>query len=135
MLKTLQATERTEREKAALELNGNGSAQNGLRIAEKAYCEKHGLVKSAWGQCSECLDEGYRDFDATRVAKLLIPSWTGIKTDGRQVIVARVRDALDAVQAISRYKNSDAIVLIVWDSVITALDGGRIGPNWTLGEL
>jgi hypothetical protein len=33
------------------------------------------------------------------------------------------------------YKNSDAIVLLVWDSLVTALDGGQIGPNWTLSEV
>jgi hypothetical protein len=49
--------------------------------------------------------------------------------------VARVGDALDAVQKISQYKNSDALVLLVWDTLITALDGGKIGPNWTLREV
>jgi len=81
------------------------------------------------------VDAGWLDFDATRVAKLLIPSWTGINPDGRTVFVARVRDAVEAVEKISLYKNSDALVLIIWDSVVTALDNGRIGPNWTLGEL
>jgi hypothetical protein len=128
--------ERTEREKAALSLAfGNGHAQNGLQTAEQVYCPVHGTVKAVWGQCERCFDEGLQDWDATRVAKLLIPAWTGIDVTGRQVIVARVRDALDAVQKIGQYKNSDAIVLIVWDSLVTALDGGKIGPNWTLGEL
>jgi hypothetical protein len=52
-------------------------------------------------ECEECVDAGWLDFDATRVAKLLIPDWTGIKTDGRKVFVARVRDALEAVEKIS----------------------------------
>jgi hypothetical protein len=133
MLKTLTA-ERTENAKALSALNGTGAAQS-LGRTEQVYCTEHGVVKAVWGQCELCFDAGLADWDATRIAKSLIPSWTGIDVTGRQVIVARVRDALDAVQAISRYKNSDAIVLIVWDSVITALDGGHIGPNWTLGEL
>jgi hypothetical protein len=83
----------------------------------------------------ECIDAGWLDWDATRIAKSLIPDWVGIKTDGRQVIVTRVHDALDAVQAISRYKNSDAIVLIVWDSVVTPLDNGKIGLSWTLRDV
>jgi hypothetical protein len=49
--------------------------------------------------------------------------------------VARVGDALDAVQKISQYKNSDALVLLVWDTLITALDGGKIGPNWTVSDV
>jgi hypothetical protein len=133
MLKT-NTIERTEREKAALSvLNGNGSAQSGLEVAETVYCEKHGVVNSWHGQCEECLDAGWLDWDATRVAKLLIPDWTGIKTDGRQVIVTRVGDALDAVQKISQYKHSNALVLIVWNSVVTPLDSGKIGLSWTLG--
>jgi hypothetical protein len=120
--------------KALSALNGNGLAQ-GLGLTEQVYCERHGVVNSWHGECELCLDEGYRDWDATRVAKLLIPSWTGINPDGRQVIVARVNDALDAVEKIGQYKNSDAIVLLIWDSLVTALDGGHIGPNWTLGEL
>jgi hypothetical protein len=122
-------------EKAALELNGNVSAQNGLQSDGLVYCTEHGVVNSWHGQCLECVDTGWLDFDATRIAKELIPDWTGIKTDGRQVIVTRVRDALDAVQAISRYKHSNALVLIAWGSVITALDNGRIGPNWTLRDV
>jgi hypothetical protein len=123
-------------EKAALGTAfGNGHAQNGFEVAEQVYCEKHGLVKGWHGQCEECLDEGFRDFDATRIAKSLIPDWTGIKTDGRKVFVARVRDALEAVEKISLYKNSDALVLLIWDSLVTALDGGHIGPNWTLSEV
>jgi hypothetical protein len=133
MLKTLEA-KRTETEKA-LGLNGIEIGTQSLEVAEQVYCEKHGVVKGFHGECERCFDEGLQDWDATRVAKLLIPSWTGIKTDGRQVIVTRVNDALDAVQAISRYKHSDALVLIVWDTLVTALDGGHIGPNWTLGEL
>jgi hypothetical protein len=81
------------------------------------------------------VDEGWLDFDATRIAKLLIPDWVGIDVTGRQVIVARVRDAVEAVEKISLYKNSDAIVLIVWDSLVTALDKGRIGPSWTVQSL
>jgi len=123
-------------EKAALGTAfGKESTQNGLQIAGQVYCEKHGLVNGWHGQCEECLDEGFRDFDATRIAKSLIPSWTGIKTDGRKVFVARVRDAVEAVEKISLYKNSDAIVLLVWDSVVTALDGGKIGPNWTVSDV
>jgi hypothetical protein len=95
----------------------------------------HGVVKAVWGQCELCFDAGLQDWDATRVAKLLIPSWTGIDVTGRQVIVARVNDALDAVQKIGQYKNSDAIVLLVWDSLVTPLDNGKIGLSWTLGEL
>jgi hypothetical protein len=125
--------ERTENGKA-LGLNGNGKAQS-LGRTEQVYCPTHGHVKAVWGQCSECVDAGWLDFDATRIAKSLIPAWTGIDVTGRQVIVARVRDAVEAVEKISLYKNSDALVLIVWDSVVTALDNGRIGPNWTLGEL
>jgi hypothetical protein len=134
MLKTLQA-ERTEQRAALSVLNGNGSTQSGLGLTETVYCPTHGTVKAVWGQCETCFDEGLADWDATRIAKSLIPSWTGIDVTGRQVIVARVHDALDAVQAISRYKHSDALVLIIWDSLVTALDGGHIGPNWTLGEL
>jgi hypothetical protein len=133
MLKTLQAKERTEI-KALSALNGTGAAQS-LGRTEQVYCPVHGVVKAVWGQCERCFDAGLQDWDATRVAKLLIPSWTGIDVTGRQVIVARVHDALDAVQKIGQYKNSDAIVLIVWDSVVTALDNGKIGPNWVLGEL
>jgi hypothetical protein len=127
--------ERTEQKAALGTAFGNGSAQNGLRIAEKAYCEKHGLVKAVWGQCELCFDEGLADWDATRIAKSLIPDWVGIDVTGRQVIVARVRDAVEAVEKISLYKNSDAIVLIVWDSLVTALDNGRIGPSWTVQSL
>jgi len=128
--------ERTEREKAALSvLNGNGGTQSGLEVAEQVYCAKHGVVNGWHGECELCLDEGYRDWDATRVAKSLIPDWTGINPDGRQVIVARVRDALDAVQKIGQYKNSDALVLIIWDSLVTPLDNGKIGLSWTLGEV
>jgi hypothetical protein len=134
MLKTLQS-ERTEQRAALSVLNGNGGTQSGLGLTETVYCPTHGTVKAVWGQCERCFDEGLADWDATRIAKSLIPSWTGINPDGRQVIVARVHDALDAVQAISRYKNSDAIVLIVWDSLVTPLDNGKIGLSWTLGEL
>jgi hypothetical protein len=131
MLKT-NTIERTETKKA-LSVAGNGAAAQGLgNLAETVYCPTHGTVKTVWGQCEECVDEGYRDWDATRVAKSLIPAWVGIKTDGRTVIVAPVKDALEAVQTISRYKNSDALVLIAWDGLITALDNGRIGPSWTL---
>jgi hypothetical protein len=131
MLKTLQA-ERTEKGKAlSVSGTGNGAAQS-LESDGLVYCEEHGLVNGWHGQCEECVDEGYRDWDATRVAKSLIPAWVGIKTDGRTVIVAPVKDALEAVQTISRYKNSDALVLIAWDGLITALDNGRIGPSWTL---
>jgi hypothetical protein len=127
--------ERTE-QKAALSLAfGNGSTPSGLEAAEQVYCPTHGVVKAVWGQCETCFDEGLQDFDATRIAKLLIPAWTGIKTDGRTVIVARVRDAVEAIEKISLYKNSDALVLLIWDSLVTALDNGRIGPNWTLGGL
>jgi hypothetical protein len=123
-------------EKAALGTAfGNGHAQNGLEVAEQVYCEKHGLVNGWHGQCEECLDEGFRDFDATRIAKSLIPDWTGIKTDGRKVFVARVRDAVEAVEKISLYKNSDAIVLLVWGTLVTPLDSGKIGLSWTLGEV
>jgi hypothetical protein len=31
------------------------------------------------------------------------------------------------VQKISQYKNSDALVLIAWDSLVTALDNGASG--------
>jgi len=125
----------TERNEALSALNGNGNGTQSLEVAETVYCPVHGHVKAVWGQCERCFDEGLQDWDATRIAKELIPSWTGINPDGRQVIVARVHDALDAVQKISQYKNSDAIVLIVWDSVVTALDNGRIGPSWGLHSL
>jgi hypothetical protein len=135
MLKTLEATiERTETGKALSALNGNGLAQS-LGRTEQVYCPTHGVVKGWHNECELCLDAGWLDFDATRIAKSLIPSWTGINPDGRQVIVARVRDALDAVQKIGQYKNSDAIVLLVWDSVVTALDNGKIGPNWTVSDV
>jgi len=127
--------ERTEQRAALGTAFGKESTQNGLEAAEQVYCPVHGTVKSAWGQCSECLDEGYLDFDATRVAKLLIPSWVGLDVTNRKVFVARVRDALDAVQKIGQYKNSDAIVLLIWGSVITPLENGKIGISWTLGEL
>jgi hypothetical protein len=134
MLK-LQATERTETKKA-LSVAGNGAAAQGLgNLAETVYCPTHGTVKTVWGQCERCFEEGLQDFDATRIAKELIPSWTGIKTDGRQIIVTRVHDALEAVQKIGQYKNSDAIVLVVWDSLVTALDNGKIGPSWTVHSL
>jgi hypothetical protein len=133
MLKTLQA-ERTEKALSARNVTGTGAAQS-LESDGLVYCEEHGLVNGWHGQCEECVDEGYRDWDATRVAKSLIPSWTGIDVTDRQVIVARVRDALDAVQKISQYKNSDALVLIVWDSLVTALDNGKIGPSWGLQSL
>jgi hypothetical protein len=132
MLKTLQ---RTEQRAALSVLNGNGGTQSGLGLTEQVYCERHGVVNSWHGECELCVDAGWLDFDATRIAKSLIPDWTGIDVTGRQVIVARVRDALDAVQKIGQYKNSDALVLIVWDSVVTPLDSGKIGPSWTLGEL
>jgi hypothetical protein len=123
-------------EKAALSLAfGKESTQNGLEVVETVYCAEHGLVKGWHGQCSECIDAGWLDFDATRVAKLLIPSWTGIDVTGRQVIVARVRDAVEAVEKISLYKNSDAIVLLIWDSLVTTLDNGEIGPSWTVQSL
>jgi hypothetical protein len=133
MLKTLEA-KRTETEKA-LGLNGIEIGTQSLEVAEQVYCEKHGVVKGFHGECERCFDEGLQDWDATRIAKELIPDWTGIKTDGRQVIVARVHDALDAVQKISQYKNSDAIVLIVWDTLVTALDNGKIGPSWGLQSI
>ena len=126
--------ERTEIGKALSALNGNGLAQS-LESDGLVYCEKHGVVKAVWGQCELCFDAGLQDWDATRVAKSLIPSWVGIDVTGRQVIVARVRDAVEAVEKISLYKNSDAIVLIVWDSLVTALDNGRIGPSWTVQNL
>jgi hypothetical protein len=125
----------TERNEALSALNGNGNGTQSLEVAETVYCEKHGVVKGFHGECERCFDEGLQDFDATRVAKELIPSWTGIDVTDRQVIVARVRDALDAVQKISQYKNSDALVLLVWDSLVTALDNGRIGPSWGLHSL
>jgi hypothetical protein len=136
MLK-LQATERTEKKALGVACgNGNGAAAQGFgNLTETVYCPTHGTVKAVWGQCERCFEEGLQDWDATRIAKELIPSWTGINPDGRQVIVTRVRDALDAVQKISQYKNSDAIVLIVWDSVVTALDKGRIGPSWGLHSI
>ena len=128
---TLKLQERTEEK--ALELNGNGfSTQSLEERTDTVYCQTHGLVKSYNGHCELCYDEGYRDWDATRIAKELIPSWTGINVDGRTVIVTRVRDALDAVQAISRYKNADALVLLIWGNLVTLLDRGRIGPHWTL---
>ena len=131
---TLKLQERTETEKA-LSANGNGMVTQSLEErTDTVYCQTHGLVKSYNGHCELCYDEGYRDWDATRIAHELIPSWTGINVDGRQVIVAPVRDALEAVQAIGRYKGSDALVLIVWDNVVTALDRDRIGPNWVLHE-
>jgi hypothetical protein len=134
MNSTLTA-ERTET-KQALSLNGtgNGRAQS-LGRTEQVYCHVHGVVKAVWGQCELCFDAGLQDWDATRVANLLIPAWTGINPDGRQVIVARVRDAVEAVEKISLYKNSDAIVLLIWDTLVTALDGGRIGPSWTVQSL
>jgi len=133
MNSTLTA-ERTEMGKA-LSHAGNGAAAQGLEVAEQVYCPVHGTVKAVWGQCETCFDEGLADWDATRIAKSLIPSWTGINPDGRQVIVARVHDALDAVQKIGQYKNSDAIVLLIWDSVITPLDGGKIGLSWTVSDV
>jgi hypothetical protein len=128
--------ERTQNGKA-LGLNGNGLGTQSLGNGQAGtvYCPTHGLVKSWQNECELCVDAGWLDFDATRVAKLLIPDWTGIKTDGRKVFVARVRDALDAVEKISLYKNSDAIVLIVWDSLVTPLDNGKIGLSWTLSEV
>jgi hypothetical protein len=132
MTNTIERTE--QKALSALNVTGNGAAQS-LEVAETVYCEKHGVVKGFHGECERCFDEGLQDFDATRIAKSLIPDWTGIKTDGRQVIVARVHDALDAVQKISQYKNSDALVLIVWDTLVTALDNGRIGPSWGLQSL
>jgi hypothetical protein len=51
------------------------------------------------------------------------------------VIVARVRDALDAVKKSGNTKFSDAIVLLIWDSLVTALDNGHIGPSWTVQSL
>ena len=130
MLKTIER-EQIGTEKA-LSLENGIEAQSPL-LTERVYCDRHGVVKSYNGHCETCFDAGYRDWDATRVAKLLIPDWTGIETDGRQVIVSPVRDALEAIQAIGQYKNSDAIVLIVWDTLVTALDHDKIGPNWTLG--
>jgi hypothetical protein len=134
MLKT-NAIERTEKALSARNGTGNGAAAQGLGLTEQVYCPTHGTVKAVWGQCEECFDAGLQDWDATRVANLLIPAWVGIKTDGRTVIVAPVKDALEAVQTISRYKNSDALVLIAWDGLITALDNGRIGPSWGLQSL
>jgi len=134
MLKTLEATKRAETEKALSALNGNGLAQS-LEVAETVYCGKHGVVKGFHGECELCFDEGLADWDATRIAKSLIPDWVGLDVTGRQVIVARVRDALDAVEKIGQYKNSDAIVLLVWDTLVTALDKGRIGPSWTVQSL
>jgi hypothetical protein len=64
-----------------------------------------------------------------------MPAWVGIKTDGRTVIVAPVKDALEAVQTISRYKNSDALVLIAWDGLITALDNGQHRAELDAAEL
>jgi hypothetical protein len=122
--------------------NGKALSVNGIEIGTQSlesdglvYCEIHGFVKSAWGQCEECFDAGLRDFDATRIAKLLIPSWVGLDVTGRQVILARVHDAVEAVEKISLYKNSDAIVLVIWGSVITPLENGKIGLSWTLGKL
>jgi hypothetical protein len=125
----------TERNEALSALNGIEIGTQSLGRTEQVYCGKHGVVKGFHGECEECFDEGLEDWDATRVAKELIPDWTGIKTDGRQVIVACVRDALDAVQKILQYKNSDALVLIVWDSLVTALNNGRIGPSWSLQSI
>jgi hypothetical protein len=63
MLKTNTA-ERTETKKA-LSVAGNGAAAQGLgNLAETVYCPTHGTVKTVWGQCEECVDEGYRDWDA-----------------------------------------------------------------------
>jgi hypothetical protein len=128
--------ERTQNEKAlGLNRNGLNTQSLGNGQAGTVYCPTHGLVKGWHNECELCVDAGWLDFDATRVAKLLIPSWTGINPDGRTVIVARVRDAVEAVEKISLYKNSDALVLLIWDSLVTALDGGHIGPNWTLSEV
>jgi len=129
-MNTMRTLERTETKKA---LGLNGISTQSHEVAEQVYCDRHGLVKSAWGHCEECFDEGYRDWDATRIAKTLIPDWTGLNVEGRQVIVAPVRDALDAIQTIGQYKNSNALVLIIWDTLVTALDHGKIGPHWTLG--
>jgi hypothetical protein len=135
MLKTLEA-KRTEKGKAlSLTENGVEAQSLGNGQAGIVYCPTHGLVKGWHNECELCVDAGWLDFDATRVAKELIPSWVGINPDGRQVIVARVRDALDAVEKIGQYKNSDAIVLLVWDTLVTALDNGRIGPSWTVQSL
>jgi hypothetical protein len=49
MLKTLEATKRTETEKA-LSLAGNGAAAQGLgNLTETVYCPTHGTVKAVWG--------------------------------------------------------------------------------------
>ena len=128
MLKTLE--KRTEK---ALS-NEIGMVTQSLDATEQVYCATHGFVKAVWGHCEECVDQGCRDWDATRIAKTLIPSWVGLDVSNRTVIVAPVKDALDAVQAISRYKNADELILVVWDTLVTALDRGRIGPSWTLPE-
>jgi hypothetical protein len=133
VLKTLTA-ERTENAKALSALNGTGKAQ-GLGLTEQVYCPVHGTVKGIWGQCEECFDAGLQDFDATRVAKLLIPSWVGLDVTNRKVFVARVCDAVEAIEKISLYKNSDALVLLVWGTLVTPLDSGKIGLSWTLGEV
>jgi len=136
-LETLERTERTENGKALSVIgNGNGSttAQSLESWTAQLYCERHGVVKSYNGHCELCYDEGYRDWVAVQSAKELIPSWTGIEPNGRTVIVTRVRDALEAVEKIGQYKNADALVLIIWDTLVTALDRGRIGPSWTLPE-
>ena len=130
-LETLERTERTEEK--ALGLNGNGvSAQSLTDRTEQVYCSTHGVVKSYHSRCELCFDEGYRDWVAVQSVKSLIPDWVGLDVSNRTVIVAPVSDALDAVQTISRYKNSDAIVLVLWDTLITALDRGRIGPSWVM---
>jgi hypothetical protein len=135
MLKTLQA-ERTEKGKAlSLTENGVEAQSLGNGQAQIAYCERHGSVKAVWDQCELCFDEGLQDWLAVQSVKSLIPSWVGINPDGRQVIVTPVKDALDAVEKIGQYKNSDAIVLLVWDTLVTALDKGRIGPSWTVQSL
>jgi len=128
---TLKLQERTE--ERALGVIGNGAnAQSLEERTDTLYCSTHGAAKGYHGYCELCYDEGYRDWVAVQSVKSLIPSWTGINVDGRQVIVAKVKDALDAVQTISRYKGSDALVLLIWGNLVTALDRGRIGPHWTL---
>ena len=129
MLKTL---ERERTEKALGLLSGNGGTQSLEERTDTLYCSTHGAAKGYHGYCELCYDEGYRDWVAVQSVKSLIPDWVGLDVSNRTVIVAPVSDALDAVQTISRYKNSDAIVLIVWDRLITALDRGRIGPSWVM---
>ena len=133
MLKTLELKDRTETKKApSLENGVEAQSLNGQ--APIVYCRKHGLASSFYGECELCIDEGWQDFDATRVARLLIPTWLGLDVTERQVIVAEVKDAVGAVEAIGRYKNAEALVLVKWGNVVTVLDHGRIGPSYAVAD-